>query len=92
MRLAGFVGSIPETIGSMTSLRHIDFAGLISTGGGMNGTAIPQGLYGLTQLTNLQFIRSGVGGTISSQIGSLTNLRVLHFGKSPPPVEILCKN
>jgi hypothetical protein len=83
MRLAALSGTIPETIGSMSSLRHIDFAGLLSKKAGFNGTSLPEGLYDLTQLTNLQLIRCGLGGTISSQIGKLTNLRVMQYRKSP---------
>lgn len=70
---AGFNGTIPNSIGSLTSLRRLDL-----DSNNLHGT-IPSSLGSLTRLNRLTLAVNSLTGTIPSQLGKLHQLRMLYF-------------
>ncbi|GJZ12614.1 leucine-rich repeat-containing protein [Tanacetum coccineum] len=68
-----FTGSIPESIGYMTQLTHLDVHG-----NNFSGT-IPRSIGSLTQLTYLNLDGNNFSGTIPISIASLTRLTYLNL-------------
>ena len=81
-----FWGSIPESIGNLSSLKILNLAGCHLT------STIPAELYRLTNLEKLYLSLNVFSGSISTSVGKLTNLKELMLSRAtlsgPIPTEI----
>ncbi|KAL7232387.1 hypothetical protein ACSBR2_010414 [Camellia fascicularis] len=74
LRFCNLTGSIPEEIGSLSKLTHLD----LSNNKNLEGL-LPLTLGNLTQLVKLRIYYTNITGPIPSCIGQLTNLTYLYL-------------
>jgi hypothetical protein len=67
-----FTGTIPSGFSSMTDVLDLSLRGNVGISG-----SIPEELYTLTQLTNLELNEMSLTGTLSPSVGNLTALEYL---------------
>lgn len=81
----GLKGSIPEEIGNVTELEVLRLEGSRPTnyigcaGNDLNGSALPDGLFSLKQLSDLDLEYTCMGGTLRPEVGRLTSLTSLQL-------------
>jgi hypothetical protein len=68
----GHSGPLPSELGLLTNMEE-----LLIPGNNMGGTAIPEELWNMSSTIYLDFNGAGFGGTISTMIGQMTNLKGL---------------
>ncbi|XP_060672199.1 MDIS1-interacting receptor like kinase 2-like isoform X4 [Ziziphus jujuba] len=73
---AGFVGSIPPAIGTLSKLAYLNLSNNNLTGD------LPLSLGNLSQLLRLDISYNLINGSIPPQLGNLSNLRVLNLSSN----------